>query len=220
MVFDESLESVVCRRYASKQMKICMMHVNILLLAAIISFIVSIMAPPPKCCNPLQKKNHNNVKNKLYYFTNDCDQRFSALFGSYVCNVCKVQLYKNKDSFQLKKVEKCVDNQSAQNKQQVEEDDEEMEKESTGDDDNDKTYVCKAVDNRNKKLKLAATLQEAIMAPSSSKSNLQLTNADSEILRNSLSYNVNIFSDLDCNWVYKFKEAMSNASTREQKRFY
>lgn len=72
------------------------------------------MTPLPKCCNPFQKKGHDSVKNKLYFLSEKCDEKFSDLFGLFVCNTCKRQLHQKKDSVQFKKINKSTINRIEQ----------------------------------------------------------------------------------------------------------
>lgn len=132
------------------------------------------MTPPPKCCNPFSKEGHNHVKTNLFLLTKKWDKKFSALYGLYVCARCKKQLYENKDSVNFENFERPV-NQALEKIEEDEhepsndeEDEVEIEKEIKSVK-TDQDYVCKAVDNKNKRLRLAAAVQEALMAPAKKK---------------------------------------------------
>lgn len=186
------------------------------------------MTPPPKCCNPFNKKGHSSVKNKLILISEQYNKRFSSLFGSYVCTSCQVQLYRKNNSVEFKQ-DKQSNNQDKNNiysknhNNKVEqEEDEDEEKEiiesiiSTKDPD----FRCKSVDRQNRKSKLVETLQEAILAPPEKKRNLNLSNEDCEILKKAISCsNLDALSDVQgLSWVTELKEALSCASTRNQKK--
>lgn len=171
------------------------------------------MPAPPKCCNPFDLERHNNVKTKLSYLSENHDVQFRNLFGSYVCSSCKRLMYRKKDSFNFKKrqaIEAGVEYNEKENK----DDEEEIESVNSV---KDADFVCKSVDNENKRRKLAAAFQEVIMAPPSKKQNINLS--DSDFLRKTLNNN-NILNDNDVNngpWIHDFKNAISRASTRAQK---
>lgn len=164
------------------------------------------------CCNPFNKKSHN-VKSNLFYVSKNYDENFKKVFGLFICGSCKRRLYENCDSVVL--------NNSVSNLSPVQidhdEEQEETELEST-DNLKDKDYVCKCVDNENRKRKLVTAVQEAIMAPRSKKTKLILTNDDNEILRKSIDNSSAILNETDDkSWIQDLKVAISSASTRGQK---
>ncbi|KAK0072021.1 hypothetical protein PV325_012006 [Microctonus aethiopoides] len=143
------------------------------------------MTPPPKCSNPFQKKGHDSVKNKLYFLSEKCDEKFSDLFE------------------QLEEKANL----------QTEEDETELDFSKKDD------YVCKYIENKNKRLKLATALQEVLVARAK-KVMLNLSDTDHELIRISFnSNNLNSFNDFNCNsWISDFKLALSEASTRQQQK--
>lgn len=177
------------------------------------------MVPPHKCCNPFQKKNHNCVRNRLHFLSEKCDKRFSGLHGSFVCASCKRRLYKMKDSTRFQDVHK--QRQDVENfNLQRDEDEEELElSDVSKEDKKDKNYECKYVDDMNKRSKLAAAVHEAIIVNPAKKFKLNISDADSEILKKSgNSNNSSILRDKGCDdWINDFKIALSNASTRKEK---
>ncbi|KAK0176990.1 hypothetical protein PV328_001085 [Microctonus aethiopoides] len=80
-------------------------------------------------------------------------------------------------------------------------------------------YVCKYIENKNKRLKLATALQEVLVARAK-KVMLNLSDTDHELIRISFnSNNLNSFNDFNCNsWISDFKLALSEASTRQQQK--
>lgn len=97
--------------------------------------------------------------------SDETDKKFSCLFGLFLCVSCKRRLYENKDSVSFVKTNETLDNQEKENVNDQNEDNDKEEVESKKDQD----YVYKSVDNENKRLKLAAAFQEAIMAPPAKK---------------------------------------------------
>ena len=156
--------------------------------------------------------------------TEKYDKKFKDLFGFYLCFACKTKLYKNEDYAQFQNINK---HQEAQSKDKVnlqnevedkeDEEDEEDEMESVSSE-KDEKYVCKSVDNKNKRLRLATAIQEVIMVPPAKKLILNISDADNAILQKPFTTNnLNISSDMNCdNWISDFKVALSRVSTRVQ----
>jgi len=176
------------------------------------------MTPPPKCCNPFKRKNHNCFRNNLVYLSKRCDKKFSALFGFYICSSCKTQLYKSKNCIQFEKVDETTRKETEHDAKEINVESEEDEKMETK---SDEEYVCPSVNNEIKKMKLAATFDKVLTASFSEKSQFNLSEVDSEMFRKTIcGHASSLFSDPHRNdWINDFKISFSRASTREQKIF-
>ena len=134
------------------------------------------MTPPPKCINPFKKKGHSCYRKHLTFLSENYDSRFSELYGSYVCVTCLRQLYKTKNVVRFDTTNDTTKKQSEgaiveKEKEDESELDEEFDFEKK---DNDCNYVCKAIDDKCKRLKVAAAIEEIITASPAKKCKLVL----------------------------------------------
>ena len=131
------------------------------------------MAPVRKCCIPFDKKKHNCFRKNLAYISENYDTNLSGLYGLYVCAMYKTQLYKSKDSVQVKNVNKNKNVLKVKNATYVQKTNENVRKKEGSDEyeeevervlpNKDVDYVCETVDFKIKrKLKLAAAIEEII----------------------------------------------------------
>lgn len=181
------------------------------------------MTPARRCCNPFKKIGHNKYIKNLTFLSKSYDKRFSCLHGLYVCPSCKTKLYKNINSLDLKEkkgndveVRKKVESESE------EEDEEEAEISVSSGKKEDKDFIFPRIDDQAKRIRLAASLNEAILNPKVN--NLNLSNNDSKILRsicnNQGDNDLASPSDNESNkWIDELKASLSTTSSREQKIF-
>lgn len=78
-------------------------------------FLAPVMPKPNACCNPLQKKCHNNIYKNIQKVTNRWDESFTYLIDKYVCGSCRLQFRKAQDSLELQKVSYCATTNCAAN---------------------------------------------------------------------------------------------------------
>lgn len=117
------------------------------------------MTPLPQCCNPFDKKCNRCAKTNLTCISGNYNSNVSELLGLYACVTCKRQLYRIQNSEHCRKINNTIQQATKKNmhifkkrgqkRVEAEKDDE---------------YVCKAVDDECKRVKLASALQEMISA--------------------------------------------------------
>lgn len=182
------------------------------------------MTPPPTCCNPFKKKSHSCVRKNVYLIQENCDAKLSALRGLHVCASCKREAYRRKEPVHFETTvhnEKQTTGKTKERKHSnLNIEKEEAEEESPFDSSkNDRDYVCNYVDKENKRLKLAAAVQEVIISSPAKKMHLNLSNQDNELFHKAISgSNLSNCSDFDVNcWISEFKDALSRAVSRKEK---
>jgi len=100
------------------------------------------MIPPSKCCNPFKRKNHNCFRKNLVYLSKRCNKKFSALFGFYICSLCKTQLYKSKNCIQFKKVDDTARKETEHDAKKINVESKKDEKMETNFSKSDEEYLC------------------------------------------------------------------------------
>lgn len=169
------------------------------------------MAPPRVCCNPFQKVGHNSFKDNLTFISDKWKDKFSQFYGFHICTKCKRQLYRYEGSLPSVNVTGVRQKKEDNSNSETDED----QTESSDVENKDQDYVNKAVDNKNKRLKLAAAVQEIIAQPTKT-GQLNFSDADNELLRKSIK-SVNIVNSELNNWISEIKMALSRAMTRNEK---
>lgn len=171
------------------------------------------MAPVPKCCDPFKKKGHKNYRKNLTYLHQNCDQRLRLFTGLYICASCKTMLYNNKKPCNLDDFNDKNEVIDVENIEEAETDEEEVEVDSVK---KDPDFVNSRIDNQVKRMKLASSLEKAILQPEQEP--LSLSNNECRILK-SISVNSPFSIDnASIKWISELKNSLTTSS-REQKIF-
>lgn len=108
-----------------------------------------------KCCNPINKKNHNNVLKKLVLIRANRACQFKAFIGKYMCNSCERAIYLGREPEILKNTcNKPINNDPIGDATEPEVD------KIRDDDKKDPTFKCDAIDNQLKIEKVNKLLSE------------------------------------------------------------
>lgn len=120
------------------------------------------MNPSPKCCNTFYIKGHNCYRENLKLTTENCDERLSVFYNSYMCAKCKSKAHKRKNDIRFQNCHISKNHEINLEIKNTNEDNEESVIKEIEPKNNDEDYVCISVDNNAKKIKLMETVKEAI----------------------------------------------------------